>query len=327
MNYLIIDTANTFFRCKHVVGKRYDSDTKIGLALHITLSSIAKMWVKFDVNHVVFATEGRSWRKDFYEPYKKNRLVTRSKMTDAEREEDELFMEAYQEMMEFIKEKSNCTVLHHNQLEADDLISGFIDNHPNDNHVIISSDSDFYQLLADNVMIYNGITETIAKIDAFVDDDGMPIIDKKTKTAKLPPDPEWLLFEKCMRGDKSDNVFSAYPGVRTKGSSNKIGLQEAYADRNTQGFAWNNIMLQRWMDHEGNEHRVRDDYLRNEQLIDLRKQPKEIRNIIDETVSQIETKNMPNIGIHFMKFCGKHDLKTVSRNSSTYARLLGAKYD
>ena len=33
-----------------------------------------------------------------------------------------------------------------------------------------------------------------------------------------------------MRGDSTDNVFSAYPGVRTKGTRNKVGLQEAFED-------------------------------------------------------------------------------------------------
>ena len=39
-----------------------------------------------------------------------------------------------------------------------------------------------------------------------------------------------------MRGDTSDNVFSAYPGVRTKGTKNKVGLLEAYAERKSKGF-------------------------------------------------------------------------------------------
>ena len=72
-----------------------------------------------------------------------------------------------------------------------------------------------------------------------------------------------------MRGDPTDNVFSAYPGVRKVGSKNKIGLQEAFADKDSKGFAWNNLMLQRWTDHNGEEHRVLDDYNRNVTLVDL----------------------------------------------------------
>ena len=68
-----------------------------------------------------------------------------------------------------------------------------------------------------------------------------PIIDKKTGKEKEAPNPEFMLFEKCMRGDTSDNVFSAYPGVRTKGTRNKVGLIEAFDDRQTKGFNWNNL--------------------------------------------------------------------------------------
>ena len=85
-----------------------------------------------------------------------------------------------------------------------------------------------------------------------------------------------------MRGDTSDNVFSAYPGVRVKGTKNKVGLQEAFADKSNKGYAWNNLMLQRWVDHEGAEHRVLDDYARNVTLCDLTAQPQNIRKIIND---------------------------------------------
>ena len=70
-----------------------------------------------------------------------------------------------------------------------------------------------------------------------------------------------------MRGDTSDNVFSAYLGVRTKGTKNK-GSLEAFADKDTKGYNWNNMMLQRWTDSYGDEHRVLDDYNRNVTLCD-----------------------------------------------------------
>ena len=69
------------------------------------------------------------------------------------------------------------------------------------------------------------------------------------------------------------SIFSAYPGVRTKGTKNKIGLKEAFADRNTKGYTWNNLMLSKWLDHEGQEHRVLEDYERNKLLVDLHAQP------------------------------------------------------
>ena len=47
---------------------RGDIDTKVGMALHITLNSIKKAWKDFDADHVVFCLEGPSWRKDFCGP-------------------------------------------------------------------------------------------------------------------------------------------------------------------------------------------------------------------------------------------------------------------
>ena len=66
MTYILVDTANTFFRARHVING--DADIKLGMALHITFNSIKKAWQDFNGSHVVFCLEGRSWRKDVYKP-------------------------------------------------------------------------------------------------------------------------------------------------------------------------------------------------------------------------------------------------------------------
>jgi len=326
MTYILVDTANTFFRARHVI--RGDADIKLGMAFHITLNSIKKAWKDFDGKHVIFCLEGRSWRKDYYAPYKRNRADARAALTASEQEEDKLFWEAFDTFKDFVTEKTNCTVLQNPQLEADDLIAGFIQAHPNDNHVIISTDTDFVQLIAPNVKQYNGVQECTITHEGYFDDKGKPIIDKKTQEPKSAPDPEWLLFEKCMRGDTSDNVFSAYPGVRTKGTSKKVGLSEAFEDRKSKGYSWNNLMLQRWTDHEGQEHRVLEDYERNRQLIDLTQQPEDIRTIINETISTAITANkrIDQVGIRLIKFCNLYDLKKISDQAQSYAEPLNARY-
>ena len=170
--------------------------------------------------------------------------------------------------------------------------------------------------------------EHIITHEGIFDDKGKPVIDKKTKEPKPAPDPEWLLFEKCMRGDTSDNVFSAYPGVRTKGTSKKVGLTEAFEDRNAKGFAWNNLMLQRWTDHEGKEHRVLEDYERNRRLIDLSYQPDHIKEIIATTIAEATgaNKNISQVGIRLMKFCNLYDLKKIAEQAQSYAEPLNARY-
>jgi 5'-3' exonuclease len=326
MTYILVDTANTFFRARHVING--DADIKLGMAFHITLNSIKKAWQDFDGSHVVFCLEGRSWRKDYYKPYKAQRAAARAAHTEKEADEEKLFWEAFDTFKDFIKDKTNCTVMQHPRLEADDLIAGWIQSHPNDNHIIISTDTDFVQLIAPNVRQFNGVMETTITHEGIFDAKGKRVIDKKTQEPKAIPDPQWLLFEKCMRGDTSDNVFSAYPGVREKGTKNKIGLREAFGDKDLKGYSWNNLMLQRWTDHEGQEHRVLEDYNRNRQLIDLTQQPDDIRAVINETISSATQadKNISQVGIRLIKFCNLYDLKKIADQAQAYAEPLNARY-
>lgn len=326
MSYILVDAANTFFRARHVM--RGDAHEKVGMSLHVMLSSIRKAWTDFNGKHVVFCLEGRSWRKDVYAPYKRNRSDARAALTPREAEEDQLFWETFDVFKEFIHDKTNCTVLQNPVLEADDLIAGWIRNHPDDEHVIISTDGDFAQLIAPNVKQYNGVQGVTITHEGYFDDKGKPVKDKKTGELKTAPDPEWMLFEKCMRGDTSDNVFSAYPGVRKKGTKNKVGLLEAFEDRNSKGWAWNNLMLQRWTDHEGVEHRVLEDYNRNVLLCDLNAQPDHIKQTINDTIqSEIDKeKNISQVGIRLMKFCAQFDLAKIAEQASSYAEPFNARY-
>jgi 5'-3' exonuclease len=324
--YILVDTANTFFRARHVV--RGSLEDKVGMSIATVLMSVRKAWRDFKGDHVVFFLEGRSWRKDYYAPYKRQRTEARAAQSPREMEEDRTFWETFDNFKDFAINKTNATVLHHPQVEADDLIAGWIINHPNDRHVIVSTDGDFAQLIAPNVKQYNGVSQVTTTHEGYFDEKGKHVIDKKTSLAKAAPEPEWLLFEKCMRGDTSDNIFSAYPGVREKGTKNKVGLRDAFADRNAKGWAWNNLMLQKWTDHEGVEHRVLDDYNRNRLLCDLTAQPEEIKQIINDTITAEEhkVKQIPQVGFRLMKFCAEYDLKKISEQVQSYAEPLNARY-
>lgn len=328
MKYALVDTANTFFRARHVASRSSNTWEKIGMALHLTLSSVNQTVRRHGIDHVVFCLEGRSWRKDFYKPYKANRALQTAALTEKEAEENKMFWETYDMFTTFLREKTNVSVLRHENAEADDLIARFIHLHPHDNHIIISSDTDYIQLINENVCQYNGVGNQLITHEGYYDDKNRPIIDKKTNVHKKVEDPQFVLFEKCMRGDSTDNVFSAYPGVRTKGSKNKVGLIEAYADRNKQGFNWNNMMLQRWVDHDGNEHRVREDYERNRTLIDLTAQPEHIKLAVDNVIKEnVRIKTTPQVGVHFMRFCGKYELNKISEQAEAFARWLNSPYE
>ena len=291
------------------------------------MNSIKKAWADFDGSHLVFCLEGRSWRKDYYPRYKANRKETIDAMSPTEQEENKLFWECYDDFCEFIKTKTNATVLQNSRTEADDLIARWIDRHPEQKCVIISTDKDLNQLVNERVSQYNGITEETITADGYFDKKGKPVIDKKKKEEKILPPKDWLLFEKAMRGDPSDNIFSAYPGVRTKGTKNKVGLTEAFADKDSKGYAWNNLMLSKWVDADGKEHRVLDDYNRNMQLVDLHAQPEAIVQELDHTIDQAkaENKQISQVGIRFMKFCAKYDLQKITDQAQLYVEPFNAR--
>jgi len=327
MKYALIDTANTFFRARHVASRNSTLEEKIGMALHLTLASVNQAVRRYGIDHVVFCLEGKSWRKAVYGPYKKNRIVDAMSVTEAEVEENKMFWETYEKFTNFIKEKTNVSVLRHPEAEADDMIARFIALHPEDTHYIISTDTDFDQLITDKVSRYSGVANELVTINGVFKDNGKPVIDKKTKQPKLLEDPEYILFLKCVRGDASDNVFTAYPRAPEKGSKNRVGIREAFEDRHKMGYKFNNFMLQRWMDHNNQEQLVRDCYQRNKMLIDLTAQPENIKQAIDDCIRKdVRRVITPSVGVHFLKLCGKYDLQKISEQADTYARWLNEPY-
>jgi 5'-3' exonuclease len=226
--------------------------------------------------------------------------------------------------------------------EADDMIAIFIEAHPNDKHVLISSDSDFYQLLRHpNLTIYDPVKDIKITRDGIRNDKDELLAFTVDSTAKIKvgkPDShfvvpadwyEYALFLKCVRGDKTDNIFSAYPGVREKGTKTTVGIREAYDDKG-KGYSWNNFMLQKWVDHNQVEQRVKENYEMNKLLIDLSEIPDDVKteclSVIAEATGR---KNVPavDIGVRFMKFCGRWALNKIGNNSSQFMPMLKSKYE
>jgi len=325
--YALIDLANTFFRARHVAARGTDAEEKVAQALHITFASINQAVRRYGITHVVVALEGRSFRKDLYAPYKRNRIVDAQSVTEAEAEESKLFWETYEKLTVFLKEKTNVSVLRHERAEADDMIARFVFLHPADNHYIISTDTDYDQLITDKISRYNGVGNELVTINGYLKENGRPVIDKKTKEPKLLEDPEYGLWKKLVRGDAGDNVFPAYPGVREVGSKNKVGIREAYEDRNKQGFNFNTFMLTRFIDHEGNEVRVKDAFERNRTLIDLKAQPQEIKDAVDQRIREsVRTTITPQVGVHFLRFCARYDLPKFIDQAETFSKWLNSPY-
>lgn len=316
-------------------------DTAIGMSLHMILYSMKKEYEKWNGTHLVFYAEGRSWRKDVYPEYKADRLVAFAAQTERQQEDHNTLQESFDDFIEYLDRKTNVTVLQNPKAEADDMIAMFIEAHPDDKHIVISSDSDFFQLLRHpNVMLYDPVKDIQIRQDGVYNDDGEKLSFILTSAAKIKAgaidpnfecDPHWYeyaLFLKCVRGDSTDYIMSAYPGAFEKSTKNKVGIRECFNDKN-KGFAWNNFMMQRWVDHNNVSQIVKERYDFNRSLIDLNLIPDDIkieclRLIVEET----DRPNVPavEIGVGFMKFAGKWALKRIGDNSAAFMPMMKAKY-
>lgn len=312
------------------------------MALHMILNSMKKEYTRWNGTHVVFYLEGRSWRKNIFPDYKATRKVSFAKQTPKEQEDNRILQEAFDDFVEYLDKKTNITVLRNPGAEADDMIATFIESHPDDNHILISSDSDFFQLLRfPNVTINDPVKDILVKQDGVYDEDGNRLEFILTSDAKIKAGKkntnfvcekdwfEYALFLKCIRGDKTDNIFSAYPGVREKGTRNSVGIREAYEDRSSKGYKWNNFMLQKWMDHNNVEQRVKDKYEFNRTLIDLTQIPEDVKEESLRIIAdELSRKNVPavEIGVGFLKFTGRWALKRIGDNAQSFMNMMTAKY-
>lgn len=347
--HVLVDLNNLFSRSKFaVVG---DAQTKAGTAISNCFNALLKLEREGVLDHAVFCVDSRSWRYEALACYKAKRRLEKLEMTAREADDERVIMETLDRMAVWLGEKTACTVLRQHGIEADDFIGRWISLHPDDQHLIISSDSDFVQLISKNVQIhdlfserrlsYHGVRdlETGLDIDFEVNMTSGKIKSKPGSPPPLLVEDEWwkkALFAKCMRGDVGDGIPSAAPKIRTKGTKKSAGLEEVWNDRKERGFCWTDVMQREidkpvGLDANGEvlTERVRifDQYQRNVGLIDLTAQPEEIISRMDETIMAAVQKNKPTqIGIALLQFCGVEDLPRLAERVSDHVSWLTKAY-
>jgi 5'-3' exonuclease len=338
--YLLIDLANLFFRAKHVV-RGETPEELAGMCIHVTLKSLRKVWKKFNADHMVICKEGDSWRKAVYPRYKANRVHDKPS-TPKEVAEQEALYAAFQDLKSLLDEHTNVSVLQHPLAEADDLIARWIAVHPDANHIICSSDSDFVQLISDRVTLYNGVRDiTITPSGVFdsrdrplnfsVENSGKVKVSKQLlgKGDVFPERPDWIeyaLFTKILRGDSGDNIFTACePRTRQKGTKSKVGILECFKDRETKGYDWFNFMNHRWTNHQDKEHIVRDLFEENKMLIDLNAMPDEVKDEFDRYILNYEKAVASQLGFYFLRFASKYELEDIAKDPRDFVEMLNAR--
>jgi len=334
--YVVVDVSNLAHRTRHVI-QRYDSTEELlAMILQLFFNSLNKTFHKMGGEHLVLCfDEGTYWRELEYPDYKLSRRIAKETRTPKEKEEDKMLYEMIVDLKEFFRDHTNATVLSEYGLEADDFCARFTQLHDApDSHILVSTDSDFRQLVSDNVVLFDPRDQSLYTMDGVYHQDGLrpsrrDIVvklygenwkvkrDKKGEVIKF--DPEYDLFFKCIRGDSSDYIKSAYPRVR------ETRLKEVFAKRGS--LDWNKFLGEQWDSKDDSSPIVRDRYLFNKSLIDLTAQPTEIIELLDESIEiALDKKPTQFAGIAFGKFCKKHRLPNLMNSISKFGKILSSGY-
>ena len=346
--FLLIDIYNLFFRAMHTVSARDDIELQKGLMLHNLFYMIKKACDKFNPTHMVICSDGNgTWRKDYYSGYKMNRVERLQERTPAEVLRQEALISVFNDdFLPFLKERTNVTFLSANKAEADDLIARFIGLHPNDNVVILSTDNDFVQLLSNNVLIYNSMEDRIITNKCifsatnnvpikFTLKDGKVSVSKtdclfKKGETNLVPMADWIeyaLFTKCVRGDSSDNIFSAYPRIRELSTKKTVGMLDAFNDRKEKGYNWQTFMNSTWETPLGDKKVVKECYEFNRKIIDLQEIPENLKEEFDQSIRKLLKKqSVGSVGFNMAKFLKKWRLEQLLENVQNFSGYFSRLY-
>lgn len=302
--WLVFDISNILYRT--FFAQRDETDDVIaGLATHSALTTLNKYFKAYKPTHgVVMAFDRSSWRKAYTASeacvskklYKGNR---RKDMTPSQKEKYSRFLEHIDEFEQLIAEHTTIITLAHPTLEADDLIAGFCQLNSSEETpvVVITADSDMLQLVMNP-----GVTVV------------SPATDKPQSLSEYFDDPKYYVFMKCLRGDPTDNIQSAFPRVQSK------RIRKAYEDP----FERVQLMKETWTNQEGVEFVVEQLFAENELLIHLEKQPQDIRDLIEAVVTVSLAKNRQFSMFHLLKFIGKYKLNRIKESLDQYIPMLSS---
>lgn len=272
---LLIDFNNLVSRSFFAVNE-FDPDTRREYIYQSIFYSLNLIIQKFSPCELHVFADSKSWRKTISDTYKINRATI-----FADRPEDKVLYENILRKLSDLFPKIVKNFYQTKNAETDDLVSIFIEQHPDDTNIIVSTDNDFNQLMNNNVQIYNPVTKRTVCMDRVLDENNnildfridsngkISVSGKGTPINEVDNWPEFALFVKTIRGDASDNIFSAYPGVRME-SKTRPCILSAFKARKTKDYDWLNFMQQKWTDHEGQERLVEDCYNMNDRLINLK---------------------------------------------------------
>ena len=238
-NLLLIDANNVAYRwLQRINYNNFASDYQRTIQSLSRSYEASKTIVCFDF--------GRSYyRMNMYDEYKQNRK--KPKEEDEAKKYEEFFG-----VLNALPETLNEEVLKFRGIEADDVITYLVKNLSKsyDHTWIISSDRDLYQLINDNVSIFNIFSRRE--------------ITKETLKDIYDLSPEEYLLSRIIEGDKSDNII----GVEGIGPKRAQGLAK---EHKTFEILLQSLPVKGRAKYIQNLNASRNILERNEKLISLKK--------------------------------------------------------
>jgi len=339
--YVIVDISNLLFRSLYGV-KAKNAEEGAANAFFMAITNMKNAWRLFNPDHIVVAFDGNSWRKDVYPEYKANRKEYK---TDYERQVREMIGDIMNKFQMYLETKTNITSIRAPRAEADDVIAHWVQQHPNDEHFILTNDSDFRQLLDDNVTLYDSMTMQLVRNDGVWYRDktprqlrarlnqpkktihglewkGFPERNSKKEIIKeqVIVEPAFMLFMKIMRGDVSDNITRAAP-LRYPIKK----LRECFND--PSGKLMTGLMdRKQTAEKDVDDPTVGELFVRNATLIDLTMIPDFVKEQIDDAIEAQQNIKIPRMmEAEFKRFCREHDLISLDDNSANFLPMLFSK--
>lgn len=209
---LLIDTSNFYMRA-YSVGEGMTNQMEDGSTLvtggiynflrmirtveNRFLSPDGKVYFLFDNSH-----SGIDRRKQIDPEYKSNRT-----------KKDNNFYRSIDLLQSILLNyKDNWFCVKKAGYEADDLVYPFIQEFSNENILLVSNDLDWFRGISDRVHVAKyEKTEGMQKADYVIYDEAV-----FTKRMGFKPSVSSMILYKSFRGDSSDNIPPAVPGIRSE---------------------------------------------------------------------------------------------------------------
>ena len=233
---LLLDANNLIYRARYSAKFAREGDAAVVYSFFRSLKPILE---KFEPHVCYFVRDGaRANREDLLPGYKANRTY----------DKDQSFLDQKRKIEKSIREHFPIIVARDMGLEADDIIGYLVkEKHADDECVVVSSDTDFIQLLQqhENCLLYNPIT----------------------KKFREKPSYDYVTW-KSLRGDGADNI----PGIPRVG------------DKTAEKLSKDQDLLNKFLDENVDR---RNTFERNVELISLKnpKDSKDVSysdNILDK---------------------------------------------